>query len=327
MERMIELFAALGERLRSFGADAASRETAAAACRANGWFSVDEICRSMRTIASGMLQPKVLRDWLMRYPLPVRTPRRVLVVMAGNIPAVGFFDLLCVLCSGHACRYKPSTKDEVLMDFLAAELRRLAPDLPLKRYEASDPVDAVIATGSDQAARHFRARYAALPTLLRGSRQSVAVLSGRETSEQLAGLADDVWTYSGLGCRSVSLIFAPEGYEPLLQVPPVNQKYKNNYRQQKALFRMAGKPFSDLGSALLVEQTGFPKPLSVVAIARYRSLDEVADWLRMHDREIQCVVTDALPHPRRAAFGWAQAPALTDWPDGIDLLAWLAALA
>ena len=327
MIRMITLFAALGERLRDFGSDAAAQRLVRRAVQANPWFTDEEVCRSLRTIAAEMLQPQRLEQWLSAYPLPAAQPRRILVVMAGNIPAVGFFDLLCVLCSGHTCLCKPSSKDEVLMDYLISLLQELAPGLPLERYDGTAKVDAVIATGSDAAERHFRAHYAGLPLLLRGSRRSVAVLSGAETPQQLDGLADDIWSYSGLGCRNVSLIFAPEGFHPQLQVPKVNSKYQNNYRQTKALLQLTGLPYVDLGSALLVEQPAFPKPLCEIAVARYRSLDEVAAWLEQHDREIQCVVSECLPHPRRTGFGQAQAPALTDWPDGVDVLAWLAGLA
>ena len=327
MEARIELFAALGRRLARFGEDAATRAVAEAACRANPWFTVGEVCRAMQALASGMLQPERLRRWLSAYPVPVPQPRNVLVVMAGNIPAVGFFDLLCVVASGHRSCWKPAAKDTVLMDYVVGELLRRDPGLPVARYDGTEPVDAVIATGSDQAERHFRARYAGIPMLLRGTRRSVAVLSGRESAEQLAGLADDIWAYSGLGCRSVSLIFAPKETEIKLQMPDVNQKYKNNYTQTKSLRQMKNEPFCDLGAALLVEQSGFPKPLCEVAVARYETLDEVTAWLREHDREIQCVVTECLPHERRAGFGRAQSPALTDWPDGVDLLAWLTNLA
>ena len=152
------------------------------------------------------------------------------------------------------------------------------------------------------------------------------MLSGHETPEQLAGLADDIWAYSGLGCRSVSLIFAPEGYEPALQIPSVNDKYINNYRQQRALLEMQGRSFVDLGCAVAVEQCAFPAALSRIAYAHYATLDEVAAWLAGHDGELQCVVTGCLPHSRRAGFGCAQSPALTDYPDDRDVLAWLAAL-
>ena len=193
-------------------------------------------------------------------------------------------------------------------------------------YDGVSPVDAVIATGSDNANRYFRARYAGIPSLLRGSRQSAAVLSGDETPEQLSGLADDIWAYSGLGCRSVSLLFLPEGCEPTLQMPDVNDKYKNNYRQTRALLTMQGRPFRDLGAAVAVERRDFPAALSQISYTYYKTPDEVAGWLAMHDDELQCVVTECLPHSRRAAFGCAQSPALTDYPDDRDVIAWLAAL-
>lgn len=323
MKNAVEIFAALGERLRDFGTDAVSRRVVEEACRANGWFSPDEIVRSVGAIRTEMLDPGRLSAWLARYPLPVAAPKRVLVVMAGNIPLVGFFDLLCVLAAGHACVVKPSGKDTALVEYVVASLRAIEPHLPVS-IGGDSPVDAVIATGSDNAARYFRAHYAGLPSLLRGSRQSVAVLSGGETPEQLAGLADDIWTYSGLGCRNVSLVFCPEGYELRLTMPAVNEKYRNNYRQRRALCEMTGRPFRDLGAALAVEHRGFPTALSELSVARYRTPEEVAAWLAEHDREVQCVVTEMLPHPRQTEFGRAQSPGLTDWPDGRDVLAWLA---
>lgn len=327
MKNMIETFSALGARLLGFGDDDATRAVIDSACRANGWFTPADIRRAVRAIACDMLQREKLEAWLADYPaLPVAEPRRVLVVMAGNIPLVGFFDLLCVLVSGHGCLVKPSAKDSVLMEHVVGLLREIDPSAPVRLYDGTSPVDAVIATGSDNANRYFRAHYAGIPSLLRGSRQSVAVLSGRETPEHLAGLADDIWAYSGLGCRSVSLIFAPEGYEPALQIPPVNDKYINNYRQQRALLEMQGRPFVDLGCAVAVEQCAFPAALSRIAYAHYATLDEVAAWLAGHDGELQCVVTGCLPHSRRAGFGCAQSPALTDYPDDRDVLAWLAAL-
>ena len=326
MKSAIELFSALGRRLADFGGDAPTQEVAERACRANGWFTPADVRRAVAAIADGMLRRDRLETWLAPYPVPVAVPRRVLVVMAGNIPLVGFFDLLCVLAAGHRCLVKPSAKDRVLTEYVVGMLRELDPEVPVGFCDGSSPVDAVIATGSDNANRYFRAHYAGIPSLLRGSRQSVAVLSGRETPEQLAGLGDDIWAYSGLGCRSVSLIFAPEGYEPALQMPPVNDKYINNYRQQRALLEMQERPFVDLGCAVAVEQCAFPAALSRIAYAHYATLDEVAAWLAGHDGELQCVVTGCLPHSRRAGFGCAQSPALTDYPDDRDVLAWLAAL-
>ena len=326
MKHAIELFSELGRRLERFGEDAASREVIARACGANGWFTPAEVRRAARALATEMLTEERLREWLAAYPLPVARERNVLVIMAGNIPLVGFFDLLCVVAAGHRCLVKPSAKDRVLMEYVVTQLLDIDPGARVVLYDGTQPVDAVIATGSDNANRYFRAQYAGIPALLRGSRQSVAVLSGRETPEQLRGLADDIWAYSGLGCRSVSLLFLPEGYEPKLEMPDVNPKYINNYRQEKALCEMTGTPFVDFGCAVAVEQQEFPASLSRIAYSRYGTTEEVAEWLAEHDDELQCVVTTLLPHSRRADFGRAQSPALTDWPDDRDVLEFLCGL-
>ena len=219
--------------------------------------------------------------------------------MAGNIPLVGFFDLLCTLAAGHRCTIKPSSKDTVLMEYVVGLLREIDPAVPVRFHDDTESVEAVIATGSDNAVRYFQSRYAGIPALLRGSRQSVAVLSGRETPRQIEGLCDDIWAYSGLGCRNVSLVFAPEGYEAKLHIKQVNSKYRSNYIQQKALLVMQRVPFVDLGGAVLVEQREFPEALSRIAVSRYRSLEEVSEWLALHDGELQCVVSECITHGRR----------------------------
>lgn len=328
MSDAINLFCELGSRLQSFGSDAATRRVIKAACAANGWFLDGEIRRAVQSIADEMLRRDRLEDWLSAYPA-LRQPhdaRNVLVIMAGNIPLVGFFALLCVLIGGHRCLVKPSNKDHVLMEYLVETLRTIDPATPVSMYDGRTPVEAVIATGSDNAKRYFRSHYAGIPSLLRGSRQSVAVLSGRETAGQWAGLADDIWAYSGLGCRNVSLLFLPRGAELRLEMPPVNVKYRNNYVQQKALLEMQGHPFRDLGAALLVEERSFPNALSRIHYTYYDSTDEVAQWLADHDEELQCVVSEVLPHSRRVDFGRAQSPSLTDYPDDRDVLAWLSTL-
>ena len=167
MKNMIETFSALGARLFGFGDDDATRAVIDSACRANGWFTPADIRRAVRAIACDMLQREKLEAWLADYPaLPVAEPRRVLVVMAGNIPLVGFFDLLCVLVSGHGCLVKPSAKDSVLMEHVVGLLREIDPSAPVRLYDRTSPVDAVIATGSDNANRYFRAHYAGIPSLL-----------------------------------------------------------------------------------------------------------------------------------------------------------------
>lgn len=163
MENAIGLFSRLGCRLRGFGDDARTREVIGRACRENGWFTPADICRAVAAVADGMLRRDALAEWLAPYPVPVAEPRRVLVVMAGNIPLVGFFDMLCVLAAGHRCLVKPSAKDTVLMEYVIGLLRGIDPQVPVEFYDGSTSPDAVSATGSDNANRYFRAQYAGFP--------------------------------------------------------------------------------------------------------------------------------------------------------------------
>lgn len=321
MKTKADIFVELGRRMRSLTAES---DVVARACAANEWFTPDGVCRAVHALADDMLRRDALAEWMARYPaLPVRQPRRVLVVMAGNIPLVGFFDLLCVCMSGHACAVKPSSKDAVLTDYIISELHDIEPSIPVGYY-AGGTVDAVIATGSDNANRYFRSNFAGIPSLLRGSRHSVAVLSGDETAEELRALGRDVFAYSGLGCRSVSLIFAPRGVDVDIRCDePANPKYRNNYVQTRAVLAMRGIPFRDAGCAVLVESRDFPSELSCINIARYDHLSEVGEWLAAHDGELQCVVSRCVGHSRRVEFGHAQHPTHTDYADDVDTMLFL----
>ena len=324
MNAAIPTFVELGRRLASFGRRAADEAVIRAAVEANPWFTPDAIRAAVEAIRLEMLQRERLEAWTAPYRIPVAAPKRVLVVMAGNVPLVGFFDLLCVLASGHRCLVKPSSKDRVLTEYLLDELHAIDPALPVEPYDGTSRPDAVIATGSDNTNRYFRAAYGDLPALLRGSRQSVAVLAGDETAAELAGLAEDIWLHNGLGCRNVSMLLLPEGAPfPALRPPQLHPKYRNNARQTKALVEMTGGSCLDLGGALVVEQADFSTALSLIACRRYRTPEEAAAWLAVHDREIQCVVTRCLEHPRRVDFGRAQHPRLTDYPDAVDTIAFL----
>lgn len=323
MEQTIALFVELGNRLSAFGRDEHTRHIIRQAVAENGWFTQSDILRSVAALRSEMLEYGRLRAWLAAYRVPAVMPKNVLVVMAGNIPLVGFFDLLCVLASGHRCLVKPSSKDRVLVGYVIDELKRIAPDTAVDYFNDTQRPDAVIATGSDDAVRFFHTRYAGIPALLRGSRQSIAVLSGEESSEELTGLADDLFAYCGLGCRNVSLIFLPRGHEPVIVPPHMPSKYRNNYLQQRALLTLQGRPFRDCGEALLVAQREFPPALSCIAYTHYDHENEVAAWLEAHDSQVQCVVSRRLRHSRRVDFGRAQTPALTDYPDDRDVMRFL----
>lgn len=322
MKTAIEIFSQLGARLASFGEDDDSRRAIGAACRENGWFTPDDIIYSIGAIRDEMLDRTKLETWLSRYDLASGRHADVAVIMAGNIPLVGFFDLMCVVAAGDRALVKPSNKDKVLMHYMIEVLRKIEPDIPISDY-GHQRVDAVIATGSDNANRYFKSEYAGIPSLLRGNRHSVAVLSGKESPADIEGLKSDIFRYSGLGCRNVSLIFMPQGYSLRLPEVEVSGKYRNNYLQNRAVMTMTGRRFTDHGSCITVESDEFPTALSQINIVRYGDLSEVTEWLKLHDNELQCVVTDVVDHSRRTGFGMAQRPGLDDCPDDKDVMSFL----
>lgn len=322
MKRPLDIFVALGERLATFGEDAVSRAVISRAEAENGWFTESDVRYAVRAICEDMLRREKLEPWLASYGLldnAPAEPKRVAVIMAGNIPLVGFFDLLCVVASGNHAAIKMSGKDRVLMSYIVEQLRDIEPEIRVSEY-VDEEVDAVIATGSDNANRYFRSRFADVPSLLRGNRHSVAVLTGNESAEQLRALSEDIYRYSGLGCRNVSLIFAPDGCDVELAECDVCPKYANNLRQTRALLAMGGVEFRESGRSLLVEGEEFSAQLSRINIVRYSSLAEVSAWLESHEEELQCVVSDSIEHSRRVGFGSAQRPALTDYPDERDVM-------
>jgi hypothetical protein len=330
---IVDIFALLGLRLSSLGGDVSSREIVRRAVEANPWFSESEIIRAAKALVDGMLSRETLSAWLADYPaLPVSQPRNVLIVMAGNIPFVGFQDLLCVLVAGHRAVVKPSSKDSVLMWWIIEQLREISPDIPISHFVEEEHPDALVAMGGDDAVGALGRQYGTIPTLLRGSRSSVAVLAGCEPPEQLTGLADDILSYSGLGCRNVSLVFVPDDLDIGALVNtlgtyhhPINPKYANNCRQIKAILYMNGAEFTDCGICVLCEEWNFPADISRINYARYSTAEDVSRWLTAHDGEIQCVV-GTIDHPRAVGFGEAQYPTLFDYPDGRDTMQFLSSI-
>ena len=329
MKSTVQIFSELGERLLGFGTDETSRSAMARAVAQNEWFSVSDIRFAVEALRSEMLDGSNVAEWLRHYPTAQqRGSKRVALIMAGNIPLVGFFDLMCVLASGDVPYVKPSSKDSVLEGYVEDLLREIEPELRIERYVEGADYDAVIATGGESANLYFRTAFEGVPSLLRGSRHSVAVLSGKESKEQLQGLADDIFTYSGLGCRNVSLVFVPKGYRLALPVRKMCRAYHNNYLQCRALLTMQGVAFSDLGEAVVVpSRAEFPRYLSQINVVEYDDLGAVKRWLAERDEALQCVVSgiDGL-HSRTVAIGRAQLPTLFDYADERDTMQFLAKL-
>lgn len=323
MRERIDIFVELGRRLQSF---ASRHDVIARAIEENPWFTQRDILRAVDAICQTMLQRDELEAWASRYTA-VSAPQRVALIMAGNIPLVGFFDLMCVVISGNECHFKPSSKDRVLMRYVVDELRAICPDVAIYDYSSDQHYDMAIATGGNDAMRYFDEHFATTRRLLRGSRHSIAVLDGSESASDIEALATDITAYSGLGCRSVSMIFHPKHLKPSLCCSEAScRKLAQSLRMRKALLKMQGVAFDDYDGYITTRGTSFPQSLGEVALREYESLDEVATWLAEHRDDIQCVVSyitslDAhLPFGRTIPFGRGQYPTLYDYADGHDTM-------
>ena len=322
MRPVIDIFVALGERLASFGRDERSSRIIEDAIAANGWFTRVDILRAVDAIRSEMLDRDALSKWLNNYTAASES-KRVAVIMAGNIPLVGFFDLLCVLAAGHECHVKPSSKDSVLMRYIIEQLRDIDSSVAIYDYSADANYDMAIATGGDDANAYFREHFAGTRTLLRGSRHSVAVLNGEECAEELRALYNDITAYSGLGCRSVSMLFVPRGYVPNFERGVAeNIKLRRNVQAMRATLTIEGEEFYDAGAFIMRRGEDFAQSLAVVTLKEYADIEDVKAWIYANAEHIQCVVSNCGiegSHP----LGRAQYPALADYADGVDTMRFL----
>jgi hypothetical protein len=295
----------------------------------NSWFTAEYVDIAVRNIVSGYLQQDAIKLWLEKYPQPTNK-MTVGIVMAGNIPLVGFHDFLCGFVSGHRLRIKLSSKDIALMKAIVNQLIAWCPELASEILfeENLKGCDAYIATGSNNSSRYFAAYFEKWPSIIRSNRTSVAVLDGTETDEDLHLLANDVFTYFGLGCRNVTQLCVPEGYDfsKLLDVfrnyesMKMHHKYNNNYDYHLAIYLLNKVPYMTNDTVLLVENN---LPFSAVSVLHYRyysNLDVLLDELR-NSSDVQAIVgKGGLP------FGTAQIPSLTDYADGVDTMAFLCSL-
>tara|TARA_B100000427_G_C15480942_1_gene582938 strand:- start:267 stop:1271 length:1005 start_codon:yes stop_codon:yes gene_type:complete len=297
---------------------------------ANPWFTQDNIKLSIDRW-SDQLNVEVLKAWLNPYKLSqFNPPKRVLVIMAGNIPLVGFHDFLSVIISGNKIVVKLSSNDNILLPLLINKLIDINPDIS-QYIELIDDVkdkkfDGVIATGSDNSAKYFEYYFKKSQTIIRSNRKSVALLDGTESDMQLRGLADDVFGYFGLGCRSVSKVFLPEGYdldrlfEAFYSFKEIihHQKYTNNYDYNKAVFLIGKNKVFENGFLILKEEKSFFSPIAVLFYEYYKEMSIVEQFLKDNVDQLQCIVSkNAVP------FGSAQKPNLWDYADGIDTIDFL----
>ena len=298
----------------------------------NPWFTHENLERALAGVCR-YLERDALNQWAAQYPLDKTPQKKVGVVMAGNIPMVGFHDMLCVLVAGHILHGKLSQKDEVLLPFVAEKLSEIEPRFAERIHwtERLKEVDAYIATGSNNSARYFEHYFADYPHLIRKNRTAWAVLSGEETDEELLRLGEDVFTYFGLGCRNVSRLWLPEGYDMkhLLDVWQAfehlcnHNKYLNNYEYQRGIRLMNQRPIYDSGFLVLEESEGVTAPTGMLFYGYYKQPDEIHQAIEAADEDIQCVVSKTGDFRRGVRFGEAQKPKLSDYADGVDTMDFL----
>lgn len=301
----------------------------------NGWFTDENIRFAINSWARA-LSKEQLDTWLKPYNFKNSPSQKVAVIMAGNIPLVGFHDFLSVLISGHHILVKQSSNDKHLLPFIAKYLEYVEPNFK-DRISFHDgqlkDFDAVIATGSNNTARYFEYYFKNKPSLIRRNRNSVAVITGQETEEEMQLLSNDIFTYFGLGCRNVSKIFVPENYNFEAFFKGIydwneiieGSKYANNYDYNKAVYIMSEFNMLENGFLMIKEDQSYSSPIATIFYEYYSDLDKLREKLKQDQDLIQCVVSN-MEIASDIKFGQTQHPELSDYADGVDTLAFLSQL-
>ncbi|MEZ7496767.1 acyl-CoA reductase [Leeuwenhoekiella aequorea] len=308
-------------------------EVLVAAERKNAWFTPAYLKLALTGWAES-LSVDNLNNWISAYSFSEKSlSKKVAVIMAGNLPMVGFHDFLSVLISGHSVVAKLSSDDKLILPFLAKVLIEIEPEFETKIEFTESKLtdfDAVIATGSNNTARYFEYYFKNKPHIIRKNRNAVAVLQGTETTDQLEKLGDDIFRYFGMGCRSVSKLFVPKDYnfDAFYQAMFVykdivnHHKYANNYDYNKAVYLMSLFPILDNGFLVLKEEETFSSPISVVFYEHYENIESLQKQLQEKEEEIQCIVASGFDK-KEVNFGQSQKPKLNDYADGVDTIAFL----
>ncbi len=328
LQHRIDLLSRLGEYILS--SDPAWEQAKEKAERENRWFIPPFIELAANSIARSFLQKDILQQWASNYELPSQDPfslQTVGIVMAGNIPLVGFHDLLSVFISGHRMLVKTSSKDQALVKHLVAKLSEWDNKVNelISFAEMLKGCDAYIATGSNNSAGYFEYYFGKYPHIIRRNRTSVAILTGQESNEELAKLADDVFLYFGLGCRNVTKLYVPENYDfiPLLDsfrrydhLADLH-KYKNNYDYNLALYILNKKYYMSTPALLLLEEPSLFSPISQLNYEYYSKPEKLTEELK-NNPDLQCIVgREHIP------FGQAQCPSISDYADAVDTMLFL----
>ncbi|MBS1777630.1 MAG: acyl-CoA reductase [Bacteroidetes bacterium] len=328
IEKRIDLLKKLGQYMQSDETD--WRIAQEQACNMNAWFTKESVDLSVQNIVNQYLQPPLLKEWLSKYSLPVQA-KKVGIIMAGNIPLVGFHDFICSFVCAHQQHIKLSSKDDILLRKLIGKLYEWEPNLRSEIFIADNlkNCESYIATGNNNSARYFEQYFGKYPHIIRRNRTSVAILEGNETKNEFTELANDVFSYFGLGCRNVTQLCVPKGYDfsllleslkPFSSELMLHHKYKNNYDYYFAIYMLNKVPFLTNDSLMLVENE---LPFSAVSVLHFRYYTDMQQLA--HDLEvsgnIQTIVGKGF-----TPFGAAQIPSLSDYADGVDTMSFLCSI-
>jgi hypothetical protein len=333
---LINAFSSLGEYLSH--PDEQLTEIISTERQYNAWFTTANVTKAVKAIGK-TLNKKQLETWLNNYDLDKNTGnKKVGLILAGNIPLVGFHDVLCVLATGNHALIKASAQDARLIKFILQKLVDIEPGFA-SQFTFVDRLanfDAVIATGSNNTSRYFEYYFSKVPHIIRKNRNSLAVLAGNETATQLYELGHDIFDYYGLGCRNVSKLLVPKAYDFTFIFESIqahqsiidHHKYNNNYDYNKSIYLVNGDKHLDNGFLLVKEDARWVSPLAVLYYEYYEDIQSAEKLINEQSDQIQCVVS-SLPlnvKPQLVDFGMSQQPGLADYADGIDTMDFLSNL-
>ncbi len=334
-EKKVEVFKRLGDFL--LNPDEEFRNLIASAQNKNAWFTADAVSKAIS--ANGeMLNEADLNTWLSNYSITNERSKKVGLILAGNIPMVGFHDILAVLILGNTALLKLSSQDDLLIPAVLHKLLEIEPEFKgrIQLISKLEGFDAVIATGSSNSSRYFDYYFSKVPNIIRKNRNSIALLTGEETTEELHLLGKDIFDYYGLGCRNVSKLLVPEDYafnhffESIESYHDIlhHHKYHNNYDYNKSIYLVNRNEHLDNGFLLVSKNERLTSPLSTVHYQEYKNLKEAFAMIQDQKEHIQVVVThvEKLDGVAKVGFGESQKPKLWDYADGVDTIQFLSAL-
>lgn len=335
LQDIIVLFDKTGTQLKDNMLTPEFEEVIYTARSKNAWFTFDNIKLSIESISEGFLKREKINELINKYPgsyFNQSSPKKVGIMAAGNLPLVGFQDLLHTILVGHSVLYKASSQDDVLINYILGIMNKINPEITnvVNLVEKLNDADAYIATGSGNSSRYFEYYFAKKPHIIRKNRNSVAVIDGTESRTELANLANDIFLYFGLGCRNVSKIFIPENYDLSIFFEAIeywntiklHSKYTNNYDYMKSIYLINRVEHLDNGFVLLKEDGDIASPISVLFYEKYSDINTLNTQLQLSEEQIQVILSKKGAY----TFGMSQTPSLCDYADGVDTIKFLAGI-